>query len=275
MTAQSEKAKQFASMHKTKLGFILPNPWDRGSARIMAHHGFQALATSSAAHANTLGRGDYQITRDEALAHCREIAAATDLPVTADLENCFADKPIGVADMVLEATETGIVGCSVEDTTRDGGAPLYPLEVAAERVALAVKAARRMNFPFLITARTEEMLYGDKDIKEVIRRLKAFEKAGADVVYATGITSMDQVRQIKSEIPATPLNVMAMKMLDANQLLAAGVTRVSLGPWFARAAMQGLLSAIDEVKTSGTFTFVEKVPTGAAITQMLRNAGGR
>jgi 2-methylisocitrate lyase-like PEP mutase family enzyme len=275
MTAQSEKAKHFASLHRAKVGFILPNPWDRGSARIMAHHGFQALATSSAAHAYTLGRVDYQVTRDEALAHCREIAEATDLPVTADLENCFADKPIGVADMVLQATETGIVGCSVEDATRDGGAPLYPFEIAVERVAFAVKAARRMGFPFLITARTEEMFLGNKDIREAIRRLKAFEKAGADVVFAPGITSMDQVRQIKAEIPATPLNVIAMKTLDANQLLAAGVARVSLGPWFARAAMQGLLSAIDEVKTSGTFTFAENVPTGAAIAQMMRSSGGR
>jgi 2-methylisocitrate lyase-like PEP mutase family enzyme len=275
MTAQSEKAKQFAALHRAKVGFILPNPWDRGSARIMAHHGFLALATSSAAHANSLGRGDYQVTREEALVHCRELADATDLPVTADLENCFADKPIGVADMVLEATETGIVGCSVEDATRDGGVPLYPFEIAVERVAFAVKAARRVGFPFTITARTEEMFHGGKDIKEAIRRLKAFEKVGADVVYATGITTMDQVRQIKSEIPSTPLNVMAMKTLDANQLLEAGVTRVSLGPWFARAAMQGLLSAIEEVKTSGTFTFAENVPTGAAIAEMLRNSGGR
>jgi 2-methylisocitrate lyase-like PEP mutase family enzyme len=270
MTAQSEKAKEFAALHRAKTGFIIPNPWDRGSARIMAHHGFKALATSSAAHANTLGRGDYRVTREEALAHCRDMADATDLPVTADLENGFADKAIGVADFVLAATETGIVGCSIEDATRDGGAPLYPFEMAVERVRMAVTAARRVGFPFLITARTEEMLMGDKDIQETIKRLKAFEKAGADVVYATGLTSLDHVRQIKAAIPGTPLNVMAMKMLNANELFEAGVTRVSLGPWFARAAMQGLLEAIDEVTSKGTFTFAEKVPTGAKIVGMLK-----
>jgi 2-methylisocitrate lyase-like PEP mutase family enzyme len=270
MTAQSEKAKDFVAMHAAKGGFVLPNPWDTGSARIMAHHGFKALATSSAAFANRLGRGDYQITRDEALQHCREIADATDLPVTADLENCFADKPTAVADMILAAAETGIVGCSVEDTTRDGGAPLYPFEVAVERVQMAVLATQRLGFPFTITARTEEMLNGGKDIKEAIRRLQAFEKAGAHVVYATGITALDQVREIKASLRGTPLNVMAMKMLNANELIEAGVKRVSLGPWFARAAIQGLLEAIDEVKTSGTFTFAAKAPTGADIAKMLR-----
>ena len=270
MTAQSEKAKEFAAMHVAKGGFILPNPWDRGSARIMAHHGFRALATSSAAHANTLGRGDYQITLDEALAHCREIVDATDLPVTCDFENAFADKPEAVATNVLRASETGIVGCSVEDATRDLAMPLYDFDMAVERVRLAVVAARRLNFPFLITARTEEMFYGKKDIKEAIRRLQAFEKAGAHVVYATGLTSLDQAKEIRAAIKTTPLNVMAMKMLDANELRAAGVTRVSLGPWFARAAIQGLLEAIQEVQDHGTFTFAAKVPTGADIGRMMR-----
>jgi 2-methylisocitrate lyase-like PEP mutase family enzyme len=270
MTAQSEKAKEFAALHTAKSGFILPNPWDRGSARVMAHHGFKALATSSAAHANTLGRGDYQITLDEALTHCREIADATDLPVTADFENAFADKPEAVATNVLRASETGIVGCSVEDASRDPGVPLYEFEMAVERVRLAVVAARRLNFPFLITARTEEMFYGKKDIKEAIRRLQAFEKAGAHVVYATGLTTFDQAMEIRAAIKATPLNVMAMKTLNANELIDAGIKRVSLGPWFARAAMQGLLEAIQEVQDTGGFTFAAKAPTGADIGRMMK-----
>ena len=269
MTAQSEKAKEFLSLHQAKGGFVMPNPWDRGSARIMAHHGFKALATSSAAHANTLGRGDYQVTRAEALAHAREIADATDLPVNADFENGFADAPEAVADFVLAAAETGIVGCSIEDYSAKTG-QLYPLEMAVERVRLAVLAARRVHFPFLITARTEEMLMGQKNIDEAILRLKAFEKVAAHVVYATGITGVDQVRQIKATVREAPLNVMALKMLNANDLIQAGAKRVSLGPWFHRAATQGLLDAIEEVNTAATFTFAAKTPTGADMVKLLK-----
>ena len=268
MSAQSERAKDFVSLHRAKEGFILPNPWDAGSARIMAHHGFKALATSSAAFANGLGRADYQITRDEAMQHCRDIAAATDLPVSADLEKCFADKPEGVAETILLASETGIVGCSVEDASGDAREPIYPFELAVERVRVAVKAAERVGFPFTITARAEGLLHGGKDLDEIIRRLQAFAKAGAPVVYAPGVTSLDQARQIADAVHV-PINVMALKMLDAPSLFAAGIKRVSLGPWFARAAMQGLLEAIAEVKATGTFRFIDKVPSGASIAKML------
>lgn len=268
MSAQSEKAREFDAMHRAAGGFILPNPWDVGTARMMAHHGFKALATSSAAFANGLGRADYHVTRDEALEHCRVIAAATELPVIADLEKCFADKPEGVADTVLMASETGIVGCSVEDATGNAGIPLFPFEHAIERVRLAVVAARRLNFPFIITARTEEMLAGKKDLAEAIRRLQAFEKAGAHCVYATGLTSVDQVKQVCAVVK-TPVNVMAMKTLDANELFQIGVKRVSLGPWFQRAAYAGLLEAIAEVKDKGTFTFAAKAPSGADISKMM------
>jgi 2-methylisocitrate lyase-like PEP mutase family enzyme len=270
MTAQSEKAREFAAMHAGKGGFVIPNPWDRGSARILAHHGFKALATSSVAFANTLGRGDYSVTLAEALAHCREIAEAVELPVTADFENGFADPPEAIAANVLAAAETGIVGLSIEDTTGKPGAPLYPFEMAVERVRLAVLASQRLRFPFMITARTEEMLSGQKNFDEALRRLKAFEKVGANVVYATGLTSTDQVRQIRAALPGMPLNVMAMKSFDANELIALGVKRVSLGPWFGRAALQGLLEAIDEVKSKGTFTFAAKVPMGGDIAKMLK-----
>lgn len=264
----AERARAFLALHQGREGFILPNPWDIGSARMMASRGFRALATSSAAFANTIGRADYKITRDEALGHCREIASATDLPVSADLEKCFADKPEGVAETVLMAAETGIVGCSVEDATGDPAQPLYPFELAVERVRLAVVASRRVGHPFLITARAEGLLHGVKDVDEIIRRLQAFEKAGAPVVYAPGVTSTDQARRIASAV-TVPVNVMAMKMLSAPELFAAGIKRVSLGPWFARAAVQGLLDAMDEVMTSGTFKFAERVPSGAAIAKML------
>jgi 2-methylisocitrate lyase-like PEP mutase family enzyme len=270
MTAQSEKAKDFARLHMAKEGFVMPNPWDVGSTRIMAHHGFKALATSSAAFANTLGRGDYKVSRDEALQHCRDIAGATDLPVSADLEKCFADKPEDVADVILRATDTGIVGCSIEDATGDLQEPLFPFEMAVDRVRLAVKAAERVSFPFTITARTEALLFGEKDIKEIIRRLQAFEKAGAHVLFAPGITSIDQAQQITAAV-RRPVNVMAMKMLSAPDLFEVGVKRVSLGPWFARAAVQALLEAIDEVKTKGTFTFAEKCPNGGQIAKMLES----
>jgi 2-methylisocitrate lyase-like PEP mutase family enzyme len=267
MSSQANKAKAFAALHVKKDGFILPNPWDVGSARILQHHGFKALATSSAAFANRIGRADYRISRDEALAHCREIAEATDLPVSADLERCFADRPEGVADTVKLATQTGIVGCSIEDLDETGKA-LYPIDIAVERVRLAVAAANRCGFPFLVTARTEALLIGIKDMDEITRRLKAFEKAGAHVVYATGVTSVDQARQIATSVKV-PVNVMGLKMLSAPELFAAGVARVSVGPWFARAALQGLLDAIAEVTEKGTFTFAGKVPTGPEIAKML------
>jgi len=270
MASQSEKARAFAALHEAAGGFILPNPWDAGSARILAHAGFRALATSSAGFANAIGRADYKVSRDEALEHCRVISAATDLPVTADLENGFADKPDRVADTVLMASETGIVGCSIEDATGDPRTPLYPFDLAVERVRLAVVAARRLGFPFLITARAEGLLHGEKDIGEIIRRLQAFEKVGAPVVYATGIREMDQARQIAAAV-RVPVNVMAMPGLEASSLFAGGVKRVSLGPWFARAAVKGLLDAIEEVKSHGTFEFIRACPNGAAMAKMLES----
>jgi 2-methylisocitrate lyase-like PEP mutase family enzyme len=268
MSATSEKALIFKALHAAPDGFVIPNPWDIGSARILAHHGFKALATSSAAYANTLGRADYRITRDEALAHCRDIAAATDLPVTADLEKCFADRPDGVADTVLMASETGIVGCSVEDASGDPAQPIFPFDLAVERVRFAVIAARRVGHPFLITARAEGFLHGVKDVDEVIKRLQAFEKVGADVVYAPGILDADRARRITDSVHV-PVNVMAMKTLSVADLFAAGVKRVSLGPWFARAAIKGLLDAIGEVQGKGTFTFINDLPNGPTIARLL------
>jgi 2-methylisocitrate lyase-like PEP mutase family enzyme len=264
MPSQTDKAKQFLALHQSRAGFVMPNPWDRGSTRILETAGFKALATSSVAYANTLGRGDYALTRDEAIAHARDIVAATDLPVSADLENGFADRPEGVADCVAQAIEVGLAGCSIEDLSRDAATPIYPIELAVRRIEAAVAAARRSGSPFVITARTENFLAGRRDLDDTIRRLVAFEKAGADVVYATGLPSLAEVEAVVAAVK-TPVNVMASKAFKVAELTHLGVRRISLGPWFARAAMAGFLEAMREVKEAGTFGFVQRCPSGGDI----------
>jgi 2-methylisocitrate lyase-like PEP mutase family enzyme len=268
MADQRTRTAAFRAMHEARPGFVLPNPWDVASARIMRHYGFRALATSSAAHANTIGRPDTAITLDDALEHCRQIVAATDLPVNADFEHGFADRPQDVARNVELALETGLSGLSIEDRTRDGAEPIYPFEVAVDRVRLAVAAARRNGTGAVITARCENFFAGRKDMDDTIKRLKAYEAAGADVVYATGLTTIDEVRTIVAAV-RTPVNVMAMKTFTVPELHAAGVRRVSLGPWFHRAALGGLIAAVREVAETGGLSFIVSAPTGAAINKML------
>lgn len=255
-------------MHENRAGFVLPNPWDVGSARIMRHHGFRALATSSAAHANTLGKPDYAITLDEALQHCRDIVAATDLPVAADFENGFADRPEAVAENVHRALDTGLAGLSIEDATKDKAAPIYPMDVAVDRVRLAVAAVKRSGTGAVLTARCENFLAGSRDMEDTLKRLRAYEAAGADVVYATGLTSLEEVRAVVEAV-RVPVNVMAMKTFTVPDLLRAGVRRVSLGPWFHRAAIAGLVAAVREVAETGGLSFIVSAPTGAAINKMM------
>lgn len=255
-------------MHENRAGFVLPNPWDVGSARIMRHHGFRALATSSAAHANTLGKPDYAITLDEALQHCRDIVAATDLPVAADFENGFADRPEAVAENVQRAIDTGLAGLSIEDATKDKAEPIYPMDVAVDRVRLAVAAVKRSGTGAVLTARCENFLAGRRDMEDTLKRLRAYEAAGADVVYATGLTSLEEVRAVVEAV-RVPVNVMAMKTFTVPDLLRAGVRRVSLGPWFHRAAIAGLVAAVREVAETGGLSFIVSAPTGAAINKMM------
>jgi 2-methylisocitrate lyase-like PEP mutase family enzyme len=255
-------------MHENRAGFVLPNPWDVGSARIMRHHGFRALATSSAAHANTLGKPDYAITLDEALQHCRDIVAATDLPVAADFENGFADRPEAVAENVQRALDTGLAGLSIEDATKDKAEPIYPMDVAVDRVRLAVAAVKRSGTGAVLTARCENFLAGRRDMENTLKRLRAYEAAGADVVYATGLTSLEEVRAVVEAV-RVPVNVMAMKTFTVPDLLRAGVRRVSLGPWFHRAAIAGLVAAVREVAETGGLSFIVSAPTGAAINKMM------
>jgi 2-methylisocitrate lyase-like PEP mutase family enzyme len=260
-TNQVEKARRFAELHRRKGAFVIPNPWDIGSARILAALGFEALATTSAGFAFSIGRRDGAISRDDALAHSRVMAAATELPVSADLENCFGHDPKTVAETIRLAAETGLVGGSVEDFSGERQQPIYDLGHATERVAAAVVAARALPFPFTLTARAENFLHGRPDLDDTIRRLQAFEKAGADVLYAPGLPSLDAVKQVCAAV-SKPVNVLTGG-LAVEALAAAGVKRISLGGSLSRAAFGAFLRAAREIKEHGTFGFLkDAVPHG-------------
>ncbi|MFI5377204.1 MAG: isocitrate lyase/phosphoenolpyruvate mutase family protein [Candidatus Rokuibacteriota bacterium] len=258
--SQSEKAVRFRALHEAPGAFVIPNPWDGGSARILAALGFQALATSSGAQAGTLGRKDGKVTRDEALAHCRVIVSATDLPVAADLEKCFGDAPTVAAETIRLAAAAGLVGGSIEDATGNREKPLFDLGPATERVAAAVEAARGVGFPFTLTARTESFLRGNPSLEDTIKRLQAFEKAGADVLMAPGLPDLAAVRAVCAAV-SKPVNFMVGirgKSFTVAELTAAGVKRISLATSLYRSAMSGLLDAAREVKDAGTFGYVDR-----------------
>jgi 2-methylisocitrate lyase-like PEP mutase family enzyme len=259
-TSQGEKAARFRALHEAPGAFVIPNPWDGGSARILAALGFQALATSSGAEAGTLGRRDGKVTRDEALAHCRVIVSATDLPVAADLEKCFGDAPAVAAETIRLAAAVGLVGGSIEDATGNREKPLFDLGQATERVAAAVEAARGVGFPFTLTARTESFLRGNPSLDDTIKRLQAFEKVGADVLMAPGLPDLAAVRAVCGAV-SKPVNFMVGikgKSFTVAELTAAGVKRISLATSLYRAAMSGLLDAAREVKDAGTFGYVDR-----------------
>jgi 2-methylisocitrate lyase-like PEP mutase family enzyme len=269
---QSEKATAFRALHARSGVFVIPNPWDAGSARVLAGLGFQALATSSAASAGVLGRRDGMVTREEALAHARAIAAACDVPVSADLEKGFGDTPEVVAETIRLAAETGIAGGSIEDATGDPDRPLFDFGHAVERVEAAAEAARALSFPFVLTARSENFLRGNPDLDDTIRRLQAFEKAGADVLFAPGLPDLASVRAVCAAV-AKPVNFMAGikgRSFTVAELETAGVKRISLATSLYRAAMTGLLAAAREVKEKGTFGFMDESVTSAALSEFLR-----
>jgi 2-methylisocitrate lyase-like PEP mutase family enzyme len=253
MSSQAEKAQHFLTLHRKGDPLLLPNPWDAGSARILADLGFAALATTSSGFAATMGRADGEVTRDEALAHAAAIAAATALPVSADLEDCFAADPDGVAQTIGLAIEAGLAGCSIEDYTRDDGQPVYGISEAAERVAAAAEVARAGSF--VLTARAENYLHGRPDLADTIARLQAYQQAGADVLYAPGLTSIDDIRQVLREVDR-PVNVLAMPGVPpAADLAAAGVARISVGGAFAYAALGALVTAATELRDQGSYGF--------------------
>jgi 2-methylisocitrate lyase-like PEP mutase family enzyme len=255
-----EKAELFAALHRGPKPFVIGNPWDAGSARILAGLGYQALATSSGASAGVLGKRDGRVTRDEALAHARSIVDAVDLPVSADLEKGFGDKPEAAAETIRLAGEVGLVGGSIEDASGDKDKPLYDFNLAVERVAAAAGEARAHPFPFMLTARAENFLRGNPDLDDTIRRLQAFEQAGADVLFAPGLPDLAAVRAVCGALKK-PFNFMAGikgKTFSVAELEAAGVRRISVATSLYRAAMSGLVEAAREVKDKGSFGYLER-----------------
>ena len=269
---QNEKAARFRALHDGPGTFVIPNPWDVGSARLLAGLGFQALATSSAASAVALGRRDGRLTRDEALAHARAIVEATDLPVSADLEKGFGDEPEVVAETIRLAAEVGLVGCTIEDATGNQDSPLYAVGLAVERVAAAARAARALPFPFMLTARAHNFLYPAPSLEDTISRLQAFEKAGADVLFAPGLPDLAAVGAVCTAL-AKPVNFMVGikgKSFSLGELAAAGVRRISLATSLYRAAMTALLEAACEVKDTGQFGFLDRCRTTPELTKLMR-----
>jgi 2-methylisocitrate lyase-like PEP mutase family enzyme len=272
MTTTKEKAEKFVALHLGPKAFVIANPWDAGSARILAGLGYQALATSSGACAGVLGKRDGKVTREEAMAHARAIVEATDLPVSADLEKGFGDSPEAAAETIRLAGEVGLVGGSIEDATGDKDKPLFDFNFALERVAAAAQEARRHPFPFTLTARAENFLRGRPDLDDTIRRLQAFEKAGADVLFAPALPDLAAVRAVCAALNK-PFNFMAGikgKSFSVADLEAAGVRRISVATSFYRAAMSGLLDAAREVKDQGTFGYLERTMTTPDLSGFMR-----
>jgi 2-methylisocitrate lyase-like PEP mutase family enzyme len=269
---QHEKAARFRALHDAPGAFVIPNPWDVGSARVLAGLGFQALATSSAASACATGKRDGGLTRNEALTHARVIVDATDLPVSADLEKGFGDAPEVVAETVRLAAEAGLVGCTIEDSTGNAAKPLYDFPLAVERIAAAAEAAHSLGFPFLVTARAHNFIYPNPNLDETIERLQAFETAGADVLFAPGLPSLDAVKEVCSAI-SKPFNFMAGikgKSFPIDELTAAGVKRISIATSFYRAAMTGLLTAARMVRDTGQFHFLDESVTTPELIELMR-----
>lgn len=262
MSSQAEKAARFLELHRRGEPLLLANVWDAGSARIVASLGYQALATTSSGHAATLGRLDGGVTREEALEHAAAIVSAVDLPVSADLENAFAHEPEGVAETVGLAIETGLAGCSVEDFTGSDDDPIYPLDVAAERVAAAVEVAHRGPVHFVLTARAENHLHGRADLDDTIARLRAYQEAGADVLFAPGLAGAEEIRRVIEAVDR-PVNVLPSPTAPpVSELAALGAARISVGGSFAFNALGALVEAATELRDRGTYGFRERAAEG-------------
>jgi 2-methylisocitrate lyase-like PEP mutase family enzyme len=259
MPTQLQKAEAFRALHARAGAFIIPNPWDAGTARLLAAAGFEALATTSLGVANTLGIANASL--DAILQNCRAIAEATDLPVNADLENCGADEPKAASLAIRRAAEAGVVGGSIEDMTGDMRNPIYEFTLAVERVQAAVEVARTLPFPFTLTARAENFLYGRTDLDDTIRRLQAFEAAGADVLYAPGLYDLATIKTVVSALKK-PFNLVmgfADPTLTVPQISAAGVKRISVGGGMARVALAAFLKCAREMKEQQSFTWVREM----------------
>jgi 2-methylisocitrate lyase-like PEP mutase family enzyme len=270
--SQSEKATKFRKLHEGPGTFLIPNPWDGGTARMLTALGFEALATTSAGLAFSLGRRDGEglVTREEVLAHIREIVGASDLPVSADLENGFGDAPEKAAETILLGAAAGLVGGSIEDATGDERRPIYDHGHAVERVKAAVEAARTLPFPFTLTARAENFLHGRTDLDDTMRRLQAFAEAGADVVYAPGLPNLEAIRSVCAAVAPRPVNALVGAAgRSVAELAQAGVRRISTGSALHRAAMGGFWTAAKEMKEKGTFGFLEKAVPFAELSSFM------
>lgn len=274
---QAAKGSAFRNLHARGGAFVIPNPWDAGSARILTALGFEALATTSAGLAFALGRrdGEKLVSRAEALANARQIAEATDLPVSGDLENGFGDAPEDAAETIRQAAQAGLVGASIEDATGDASRPIYDFGHAVERIAAAVAAARALPFAFTLTARAENFLHGRADLDDTIRRLQAFEQAGADVLYAPGLPGLDAVRTVCAAV-SRPVNVLAnpnIPSLSVSALAEAGAKRISVGGLLNRVALGALLRAGRELREEGTFGFAQDALTHADASAFMTGGG--
>jgi 2-methylisocitrate lyase-like PEP mutase family enzyme len=277
MPTQTEKALAFRALHTRPGAFVIPNPWDAGSTLLLNAFGFEALATTSAGHAFALGKRDADggVGRGATLANARAIVEATHLPVSADLENGFGDAPDACAETIHAASSVGLVGGSIEDASGDPARPIYDMAHAVERVAAAVEAARSLPVPFVLTARAENFLHGKRDLDDTIRRLQAFEQAGAEVLYAPGLTTLDQIRTVCTSV-SRPVNVvmgLAGGAFSVQQLSEAGVKRISLGSSLARAALGALTRAAREIQEHGTFTFAAQAIPYAEVDRQMRPKG--
>lgn len=271
--SQAEQIDNFRALHARPGAFVIPNPWDVGTARILASMGFEALATTSAGLAFSLGVPEGVIPREQVLAHCRDLVAATDLPVSADLEKGFGDDPASVAETIRAAAETGLAGCSIEDHTGRPEEPIFAFDQAVERIAAAVEAARSLPHGFVLTARAENFLHGRPDLDDTIRRLQAFEAAGAEVLYAPGLHNLDDIRTLCAAV-GRPVNVV-MGMPGATfgvaKLAEAGVKRISVGSAFARLAFGALIRAASEIAEQGTFTFAKDAASFTELEDIFRS----
>ena len=260
MRTQAERARAFRALHERAGLFIMPNPWDAGTAKLFASLGFEALATTSLGFANSLGRvdGTLALSREEVIANCREIASATDLPVNADLENGYADDPDEAATIFRLAADAGIVGGSIEDSTGNPAKPIYDFDLAVARVAAAARVAHSLPFPFTLTARAENYLHGRPDLDDTIRRLEAFAAVGADVLYAPGLRDLETIRRVVAAVQK-PMNVVmsaADPEITAQQLADIGVKRISVGGALSRLAFAAVRDAAVAMRDAGTFQWV-------------------
>ena len=271
MPTQAEKGRAFRALHERDHAFIIPNPWDAGSARILAYLGFEALASTSMGYAFSIGMRDNTVGREGILQHIAVLASTTDLPVNADLENGFGDDPSAAAETIRLAAAAGVVGGSIEDATGREEGPIYCFEHAVARVEAAVEAARSLPFTFTLTARAENYLHGKPDIKDTIKRLQGYQEAGADVLYAPGLRTKDEIAEVVHAVdrPVNALMGLQGVLLSQAELSEIGVKRISVGSALARAALGAFVRAAKEMKERGTFDFADQAASSSEISKMM------